>query len=120
MRNQTRDILSFYLHDGQNLFDEAVAPFGEWGVDETMLELEKDGFEAIVIGIDHGTKDRINEYSAYAHAKHGGGKGLSYLKFLVETLKPTVDKEFRTIPDREHTFIGGSSLGRSYFLLCGY
>jgi hypothetical protein len=39
-----------YMHDGQNLFDEAVSFSGEWQVDETMEALSKEGIEAIVVG----------------------------------------------------------------------
>ncbi len=44
-----------YMHDGQNLFDDATAYAGEWGIDEALDELAaRTGFEAIVVGIDDG------------------------------------------------------------------
>ncbi len=101
-----------YMHDGQNLFDERFAPFGEWQVDETLKEQEESlGREVIVVGIEHGDKTRLDEYSPYKHPKHGGGEGKRYLEFIVNTLKPYIDKEYRTLPDREHTIIGGASMG---------
>ncbi len=101
-----------YLHDGQNLFDNSVAPYGEWQVDETMQKLaQQHSFSAIIVGIDHGDSARLNEYSPYKHPKYGGGKGDAYLDFLVETLKPQIDEAFRTLSNRENTAIGGSSMG---------
>ena len=35
----------------------------------------------------------------------------NYLEFLVKELKPYVDAHFKTLADREHTFIAGSSMG---------
>jgi alpha-glucosidase len=100
------------MHDGQNLFDNRLSTFGEWGVDESMNAIEKKyGYSAIVVGIEHGEKSRIDEYSPYHHPKHGGGEGKRYLDFVVNTLKPYIDKNYRTIPDRKHTAIGGSSMG---------
>jgi predicted alpha/beta superfamily hydrolase len=55
------------------------------------------------------------EYSpvTYTNKDHGHipGKAPIYMKWLVEKLKPYVDKTFRTLPDREHTAICGSSMG---------
>ncbi|MGB0523608.1 MAG: alpha/beta hydrolase [Flammeovirgaceae bacterium] len=101
-----------YMQDGQNLFDNLVAPFGEWEADETLLDFESEyNFKAIIVGIDHGDTLRLNEYSPYTHPKYGGGEGLQYLDFVVNTLKPVIDAEFRTLPEREYTAIGGSSMG---------
>jgi predicted alpha/beta superfamily hydrolase len=58
-----------YMHDGQNLFDDASSNTGEWGVDETLNELAaRTGFEAIVVGIDHGGDKRGNELIPWSHA----------------------------------------------------
>ena len=43
--------------------------------------------------------------------RHGGGKGKLYLSFITHTLKPWIDTQFRTLPDRKHTGIMGSSMG---------
>ncbi len=108
-----------YLQDGQNLFDERYAAFGEWDVDGTMIHLENQGFTgAIVVGIDNGSSLRIDEYSPYRN-EHGGGEGDQYAQFLVETLKPHIDEKFRTLPQREHTAIGGSSMGGLIALYAG-
>jgi predicted alpha/beta superfamily hydrolase len=41
----------------------------------------------------------------------GGGKGDAYLDFIVDTLKPQIDRRFRTERGRQHTGIVGSSMG---------
>lgn len=108
-----------YLQDGQNLFDERYAAFGEWDVDGTMMYLEREGFSgAIVVGIDNGSSLRIDEYSPYQN-EHGGGEGDQYADFLVQTLKPHIDSKFRTLADRENTAIGGSSMGGLISLYAG-
>jgi predicted alpha/beta superfamily hydrolase len=100
-----------YMHDGQNLFDEATAYAGDWGVDETMEALAGEGFEAIVVGIPNMGPDRLDEYSPFVDGEHGGGRGEDYLAFVVHTLKPYIDASFRTLPEREQTGMLGSSLG---------
>ncbi|NUO02954.1 MAG: hypothetical protein HUU01_20285 [Saprospiraceae bacterium] len=100
-----------YLQDGQNLFDD-YAPFGSWGVDKKLAELAEKGLgNVIVIAIDHASEARIAEFTPSYPTRLGIGEGKKYARFLKETLKPYVDANFRTLPDREHTGIGGSSMG---------
>jgi predicted alpha/beta superfamily hydrolase len=101
-----------YMHDGQNLFSAQEAFAGEWEVDEAMLAFEAGGYSgAIIVAIDNGGAERINEYTPWANAQYGGGDGAAYTAFVVNTLKPHIDAEYRTKPEREHTGIMGSSLG---------
>jgi alpha-glucosidase len=101
-----------YMHDGQNLFDDLTSFAGEWGVDETLNELFTNGFTGIiVVGIDNGSEERLNEYSPWQRPDGNGGSGDKYAAFLVETLKPAIDHHFRTRPQLEFTGIGGSSMG---------
>ena len=100
-----------YLHDGQNLFDQATSFAGEWQVDETMETLSREGIEAIVVGIPNAGMARLDEYSPFHDPPRGGGQGDPYLSFIVDTVKSIVDDEFRTRPGREHTGIMGSSMG---------
>lgn len=101
-----------YMHDGQNVFDNATSFAGEWGVDETLDSLRVLGDRGvIVVAVDNGRAKRTDEYTPWKNAKHGGGEGERYVDFLVKTLKPYVDSHFRTLPDRMNTAIAGSSLG---------
>ncbi len=100
-----------YMHDGQNLFDEYKSFSGEWRVDETMQRLSGAHIEAIIVGIPNMEKERLAEYSPFDDPRHGPGRGDSYLAFVTETVKPLIDRDFRTLSDRHHTAIMGSSMG---------
>jgi predicted alpha/beta superfamily hydrolase len=100
-----------YAHDGQNLFDRHRSYAGEWRFDETLTDLALEGREAIVVGIANAGVERIHEYSPIAEPGLSDGRGESYLRFLTQTLKPAVDAELRTQPERETTGVLGSSLG---------
>lgn len=100
-----------YAQDGQNLFDRHRSYAGEWRFDETLADLASDGIEPIVVGIANAGTDRIHEYSPIVEPGVSEGRGEAYLTFLVETLKPQIDRLLRTLPGRESTGIIGSSLG---------
>src|SRR5690606_14686777 len=101
-----------YMHDGQNLFDDDLSFAGAWHVDETMERLAPEGIEAIVVGVSNLAYARLDEYSPFADpALGGGGRGRQYVRFLVETLKPQVDAQFRTRRDAAATAVAGSSMG---------
>jgi len=102
-----------YMQDGQNLFDAFYSFAGEWKIDESMNDLFNGGdYGAIVVGIDNGGGERFNEYSPwYSTTYDAGGDGEAYVSFLINTLKPHIDSTFRTLPGRDYTVVGGSSLG---------
>lgn len=101
-----------YMHDGQNVFDNATSYAGEWGVDESLDSLFAAGDPgAIVVAVDNGQQLRMNEYSPWTHPRHGGGEGDRYADFLANTLKPYIDRTYRTRPGPESTGIMGSSMG---------
>jgi len=101
-----------YMHDGQNLFDAATSFAGEWEVDETLNLLFDAGKDVpIVVGIDNGGGYRIDEYTPWPNPNYGGGDGALYAKFIVETLKPYIDANYRTKPEQPFTGVMGSSLG---------
>jgi predicted alpha/beta superfamily hydrolase len=104
-----------YLHDGQNVFDEATSFSGEWGVDETLDHLRASGQDAtgaIVVAVDNGGALRSDEYIPWHNAEiKAGGQGGAYVDFLAQTLKPFIDARYRTQPAAAHTGIAGSSLG---------
>ena len=99
-----------YLQDAQNLFNEK-AEFGNWEIDKKLAVMAEYNIgKIIVIAIEHAEKDRIKEYNV-GKTVLGLGQGKQYIRFVTDTLKPFVDKNFRTKPDRENTGIGGSSMG---------
>lgn len=108
-----------YIHDAQNVFDSKTSYSGEWNVDEKLDSLKA---QVIVVGIEHGNDKRMDELTPYKNEKYGGGKADNYLEFIVKTLKPEIDKKYRTKTNAKNTIIMGSSLGGlvSYYAVIKY
>lgn len=108
-----------YMHDAQNLFDKKTSHAGEWKIDETLDSINA---KVIVVGIEHGGKKRRDELTPFKNPKYGGGNADKYLDFIVNTLKPDIDKKYRTKTKRKNTAIMGSSLGGlvSYYAVLKY
>jgi enterochelin esterase-like enzyme len=118
-----------YMHDGQMLFDAARTWNKQaWRVDQSIPRLLVQGKmpDTIVVGIWNNGKYRHAEYfpekslANLAEPARGAfiesnlaGRPLAdrYLRFIVEELKPAIDKKYATQPERDHTFIMGSSMG---------
>lgn len=128
-----------YAHDGQNLFDADHSFAGTaWELDRAVnrLAAEEGIGPAIVVGISNTTL-RIPEYMPQRPVARFarpsvverfvdtyGSVPLSdrYLTFIVRELKPRIDRSYRTLGDRAHTFLLGSSMGGlvSLYGLCEY
>lgn len=125
-----------YMHDGQNLFHPTLSLSGvDWGIDEALPRLVAEGktLGAIVVGV-WCTEQRVLEYmpqkalaspeAVQRFTQVFGGEPWSddYLRFLVDEVKPFVDAHYRTLPEREHTLVMGSSMGglASLYALCEY
>lgn len=105
-KDKSRRYPVLYMHDGQNIIDPATSSFGyDWRVDDVADSLIKAGKmeEIIIVGM-YSTADRTPEYS-YSE------KGKAYMNFIVNKLKPLIDKKYRTKPGREYTATMGSSMG---------
>ena len=101
-----------YMHDAQNLFDDATSYAGEWGVDETLNRLAKEkGFSLIVVGVDNGLDLRMNELSPWSNEDYGVAEGEQYMDYIVNVVKPYIDDNYRTLDDNINTAIMGSSMG---------
>lgn len=109
-----------YLQDAQNLFNEG-SPYGNWEIDKKLSVLSEYGRgDLIVIAIEHGSESRIKEYIFDNDAVAKGSEGKKYIRFIADTLKPYVDAHYRTKKEREHTGIGGSSLGALISIYSGF
>ena len=98
-----------YMHDGQNVFDHAESPKREWHVAEKLDAMEA---QAIVVGIEHGgSTHRIDEMTPFKNERYGGGHADDYLDFIINDLKPYIDKRYRTMPGKDNTAIMGASVG---------
>ena len=107
-----------YMQDGQNLFNPADAFGGQvWAADETANQLTLSGEVSpmLIVGIYNAGGDRIDEYTPVpalrGRMRGRGGKADDYGRMIIEELKPFIDAEYRTRPEREFTGLGGSSLG---------
>lgn len=119
-----------YLHDGQNVFDVATSFSGvEWGVDETAERLIRAKLvdPLIIVAVANMGEDRVHEYAPTPGAiephdhpkKRSRGLVGIYGRFLIEELKPFIDRKYRTKPEAEFTGLGGSSLGALATLAMG-
>jgi enterochelin esterase-like enzyme len=112
--NADRRYPVLYMQDGQNLFDASTSFAGvEWRVDETAQDLITHGkIEPVIIVGIYNSPDRTAEFTPFDKTPTGeNGRGTLYGKFIVDELKPMIDHTYRTLPDREHTVIAGSSMG---------
>ncbi|HYL82912.1 MAG TPA: alpha/beta hydrolase-fold protein [Candidatus Angelobacter sp.] len=111
-----------YLHDGQNLFDGATSfiPGQDWHVGQTAdYGIHSGLVEPLIIVGMYNTKARIREYTPTHVPKLGGGRADRYAKFLIEEVKPFIEREYRTISGAGNNGIGGSSLGGLVSLYLG-
>lgn len=125
-----------YMHDGQNLFDPSTSYAGKIWDAHTAMELlmsEKKTDGIIIVAMDNAGGDeigRLDEYSPWLNTKlknmgiewitrDVGGYGKKYADFLVNQLKPMIDEKYRTLSDRDHTGIAGSSMGGFISLYMG-
>ncbi|GAB4341962.1 MAG: hypothetical protein OHK0038_21750 [Flammeovirgaceae bacterium] len=110
-----------YFHDAQNIFEHWRSAFGQsWEVHHSMRRMAAKGWqESIIIGIEHANRKRIREFTPLN--KQGElAEGNAYSDFVANKLKPFVDKKLRTLPDREHTMMMGSSMGGLITFFTGF
>jgi predicted alpha/beta superfamily hydrolase len=133
-RDASRRYPVLYMHDGQQVWDGPRAAFGGWKVDTAIEGLAAAGKiePAIVVGIENSS-ERTREFIGYS-AGHGlPAERVSteerktslalaegYRAFLVDELKPWIDRHYRTLPGREHTAIAGASFGAGVSLYIGF
>lgn len=103
-----------YFFDGHNLFLDEDATYGKsWGMKQF---LEQWGKQMIIVGIEcgHDGEERLSEYLPYTAIGHFARfepTGEATMDWIIHQIKPVIDSRFRTIPFRECTAIGGSSMG---------
>lgn len=105
-----------YMFDGHNVFFDEDATYGKsWGMLEYMEETQTPMIIAAVECNHSPNNGRLSEYSPYnfndSQFGRVTGRGRLTMEWMVNTFKPYIDQEFPTIPEREFTFIAGSSMG---------
>ena len=104
-----------YFFDGHNLYRDEDATYGKsWGLETYLQNWNK---KMIIVGMEcgHGDGERLSEYMPF-RAFRGmfsayRPQGEATMNWIINTVKPRIDREFRTIPWRECTGIAGSSMG---------
>lgn len=136
-----------YMQDGQMLFDSTVTWNKEaWDADDVLDSLlsANEVRDVIIVGIWNGVATRHKDYfpqkpfenlspaekdTVTAQLKKAGitkeafqPQSDNYLKFIVQELKPYIDKTFSTYTNKENTFLMGSSMGGliSIYAICEY
>lgn len=104
-----------YMFDGHNLFFDEDATFGvSWRL-EDFLNWYKKPFIIVGIECDHRGSQRLQEYSPYKLTNtffgNSNGDGALLFEWIINELKPAIDRSYRTWPHREATGIAGSSMG---------
>lgn len=104
-----------YMFDGHNVFFDSDATYGKsWGM-HRYLGRTKKPLIVVAVECNHKGNGRLQEYSPVDFDDPGlgkvRGKGRIYMQWLTQTLKPYIDANYRTLPDRENTLICGSSMG---------
>ncbi|MBO4383905.1 MAG: alpha/beta hydrolase [Clostridia bacterium] len=104
-----------YMFDGHNVFYDSHATFGKsWGMKEY---LERSKAQLILVAVECNPEGnrRLNEYTPWTFERREVGlieaEGRTTMDWFTKELKPMIDREYRTLPEREHTMIAGSSMG---------
>ncbi len=106
-----------YLHDGQNAFSTAgtnvAFGWGSWELDLTAARLIREGKmrPIIMVAVDNEGAKRMTEYSGHHGRENHKSDFDHYSTFLIQELKPWIDRKYRTLPEAAHTGVMGSSLG---------
>lgn len=137
-----------YMHDGQMLYDpETTWNKQAWDVDDVLGKLMRESKieNVIVVGMFNGGITRHIDYfpqkpfesltifqqDSIYKANRSNGQSVfnngkinsdNYLKFIVQEVKPIIDKKYSVYTDKAHTFVAGSSMGGliSMYAICEY
>jgi predicted alpha/beta superfamily hydrolase len=105
-----------YVHDGKGVFDVS-----DWSKESMNMHITADRLisegkiqEIIIVGIDNIGENRVGEYAHWDGIDQGKpvkGVGEKHEDFIINDVKPFIDKNFRTLPDRDNTALMGMSIG---------
>ena len=115
-RNKKKRYPVLYMFDGHNVFFDSDATFGKsWGMEDFMKKSKTQLIIAAVECNHSPNNGRLIEYSPFTFSDpsvgHIAGRGRTTMDWFVHEFKSYIDQNYRTLSDREHTFIAGSSMG---------
>lgn len=114
-RDRSKRYPVLYMYDGHNLFEDASATYGKcWGLKD-YLDAHEEALIVVGIECNHEGNSRLVEYCPYTFQDPAfgtiQGSGQQMMQWVVEELKPLIDRELPTLCSRAYTWIGGSSMG---------
>lgn len=127
--DKTKNYSVVYMHDGQMLFDASKTwNKTAWEADDTFGKLLLEGKirDCMIVGIWNVPERRYADYfpqkiidnipeptktKILQQQIKGEPSADKYLEFIVNELKPFIDKNYPTKPEAENTFMIGSSMG---------
>jgi len=128
--NRSTRYAVLYMHDGQMLFDPRRTWNGQaWEVDRAATQLLASGGvrDFIIVGIHNDSTRRHAEFFPQAAIRYLEPRALrdsfvdralggrpaadDYLKFIVEVVKPEIDRRYPTATEKHSTFVMGSNMG---------
>ncbi|MBR2701444.1 MAG: alpha/beta hydrolase [Erysipelotrichaceae bacterium] len=120
LEDKNRRYPVLYMFDAHNLVDDSKTTFGNsWRILEYMT---KEDIPLIIAAVDCNRKTegepyggRLSEYAPfdYVQPQLGGikGRGDITMDYFINVFKRYIDENYPTMPDKEHTFLAGSSMG---------
>ena len=111
-----------YMFDAHRLFDVKTTSRAEEGLDEFLDAASANGQQELIIVAIEASANRNREMNPYDPRNIDKNEADIFMRFMAEELKPMIDQEYRTIPDRKHTSIMGASLGglMSFYTIMNY
>lgn len=105
-----------YVHDGKSVFD-----LSDWSKESLNMHKQADALisegkiqEIIIVGIDNIGENRMGEYVHWDGIDQGKSitsVGMQHEDFVLNDVKPFIDKNFRTLSEKENTALMGMSIG---------
>ena len=102
-----------YIPEGANVFNQKNKK-NQWQVNIMLDSIEAAGKRtAIVVAIDAGLFDSTIQASCFAN-KDSVFLWEKFAVIMVDSIKPFIDKHYRTLSDRSNTLIMGASLAANF------
>ena len=111
-----------YMFDAHRLFDVKTTSRDEEGIDEFLDAAIANGEQELIIVAIEASSHRSTEMNPYDSRNNTKNEADIFMRFIVEELKPMIDEQYRTLPDRKNTGIMGASLGglMSFYTIMHY
>ncbi|WP_182299333.1 alpha/beta hydrolase [Cohnella cholangitidis] len=109
--DQSKRYPVLYMHVGQHVFEPRKQSGESWAMHRVADRLISEGLikPIIIVAVEHKYEDGTSEYFHDLCAYPIRCVGEQYEHFLIEELKPLIDRRFQTLAKAENTALMGSS-----------